>query len=73
MKTYFNFIKVNVYNFFAVCTNFCNLSIKINRVSTTRATCNNQANHLCFLFHYANTFQNVLNLNNFRGFEFLHL
>ncbi len=51
VETHLDFIEVDMHDFLTIRTNFRNLSVKINRVSTHRATCNYNTDDLCFLLH----------------------
>lgn len=53
MKAYFDLIEVDMNDFFTICTDFCNLSIEIDRVTATRTTRNDNPDDFCFLLHVA--------------------
>lgn len=53
MEADFDFIHIDMDNLLAVGANLRDLAIKIDRISTARATGNNNANDSCFLFHFS--------------------
>ncbi len=62
METYFHFIYVYMDDFLAVGTDFCDLSIEINRITATRTACNDQSNYLGFCLHFNRSFQKCAKL-----------
>jgi|WetSurMetagenome_2_1015567.scaffolds.fasta_scaffold652318_1 hypothetical protein len=57
MQTYLNLIKVDMDDFFAVRADFRHLPIKVDRVSTAGAACNDYTDDFCFLLHGSNPFE----------------
>lgn len=51
MKTYFNFIEIDMNQFFAICADLGYLSIKIDWIVTAWTVSDNDANYFRSLFH----------------------
>jgi len=62
VQTHFHLIKVDMDDFFTICANLRHLSIKIDRISTTRTTGNHNTNDLCFLLHGKQSFLKCLKM-----------